>query len=435
MCSSVRAPRSAGSMPRARNSSFIQPRSDAEHEAPVAEHVERGRLGREVHRVAVGQHQHAGAEPHAIGHRRRTWRASRAGRATACPATSPPRCRSAGTGTGSCARTAASRGARPRRSRSRGGPPPPRPAAPSPCRGRGRRSVARRRCARGNPNRRRSGRTPSCTSDCCWSCRPSARTSTIARRAEEAGFDSAWAPEFHNHSGPLALAAAALETERIELGTAIAWAFGRSPLLTAVTALDLDEMSGGRFVLGLGTGTRRMRTDWLGAPAERARDAACARRSRRCARCGTRRARAPSQYEGELVKLNVRPYGRAGPGPPAHPGLRRRGQRGDDADGGSDRRRRRGAPDGDRALHRGGDAPGDRGGRGRGGPRAFRRVRRRLGAAGGVRGPRAGARGRQAPDRVPRNRAHVRPDPRPARVHRRRGAHQGAVEELRPGRA
>ena len=91
----------------------------------------------------------------------------------------------------------------------------------------------------------------------------------LARRAEEAGFDSVWAPEFHNHSGPLALAAAALETERIELGTAIAWAFGRSPLLTAVTALDLDEMSGGRFVLGLGTGTRRMRTDWLGAPAER----------------------------------------------------------------------------------------------------------------------------------------------------------------------
>src|SRR5919109_2324687 len=91
----------------------------------------------------------------------------------------------------------------------------------------------------------------------------------LARRAEAAGFESVWAPEFHNHSGPLALAAAAMATERAELGTAIAWAFGRSPLLTAVTALDLDEMSGGRFVLGLGTGTRMMRTDWLGAPAER----------------------------------------------------------------------------------------------------------------------------------------------------------------------
>jgi probable F420-dependent oxidoreductase len=133
----------------------------------------------------------------------------------------------------------------------------------------------------------------------------------LARRAEEAGFESAWAPELHNHSGPLALAAAALETERIELGTAIAWAFARSPLLTAVTALDLDEMSGGRFALGLGTGTRRMRTDWLGAPGERP-----ARRVRETIEAvravwnaGTAGA---VQYEGELVRLSVRPYGRQG---------------------------------------------------------------------------------------------------------------------------
>ena len=133
----------------------------------------------------------------------------------------------------------------------------------------------------------------------------------LARRAEEAGFDSAWAPEFHNHSGVLALAAAALETERIELATGIAWAFGRSPLLTAVTALDLDEMSGGRFVLGLGTGTRRMRTHWLGAPAElpgtRLRETVEAvRQVWRSGQAGAIR------YDGELVQLDVRPYGRAG---------------------------------------------------------------------------------------------------------------------------
>jgi probable F420-dependent oxidoreductase len=133
----------------------------------------------------------------------------------------------------------------------------------------------------------------------------------IARRAEEAGFDSAWAPEFHNHSGPLALAAAALETQRIELGTAIAWAFGRSPLLTAVTALDLDEMSGGRFVLGLGTGTRRMRTDWLGAPAEK--PATRLRETIEAVRAVWDAGGAGAvSYEGELVKLKVRPYGRVG---------------------------------------------------------------------------------------------------------------------------
>jgi probable F420-dependent oxidoreductase len=131
----------------------------------------------------------------------------------------------------------------------------------------------------------------------------------LARHAEERGFDSLWAPEFHNHSGPLALAAAALVTERIELGTAIAWAFGRSPLLSAVTALDLDEMSGGRFVLGLGTGTRRMRTDWLGAEAERpgrrARETVEAIRAVWAAG-----AAGAISYEGELVRLDVRPYGR-----------------------------------------------------------------------------------------------------------------------------
>ena len=81
----------------------------------------------------------------------------------------------------------------------------------------------------------------------------------LAARAEKAGFGSVWAPEFHNHSGPLALVGAALQTQSAELGTSIAWAFGRSPLLTAVTALDLDELSGGRFVLGLGLGD-----DWVG---------------------------------------------------------------------------------------------------------------------------------------------------------------------------
>ena len=133
----------------------------------------------------------------------------------------------------------------------------------------------------------------------------------LARRAEAAGFDSVWAPEFHNHSGVLALAAAALDTERVELATGIAWAFGRSPLLTAVTALDLDEMSGGRFVLGLGTGTRRMRTDWLGAPAER--PATRLRETVEAVREVWRSAQAGAvRYDGALVQLDVRPYGRAG---------------------------------------------------------------------------------------------------------------------------
>ena len=140
----------------------------------------------------------------------------------------------------------------------------------------------------------------------------------LAARAEAAGFDSVWAPEFHNHSGALVLAAAALRTDSVELGTGIAWAFGRSPLLTAVTALDLDEMSGGRCILGLGTGTRRMRTDWLGAPAER--PARRLRETVEAIRAVWAAAEAGAvEYQGELVKLQVRPYGRAGQARPAIP--------------------------------------------------------------------------------------------------------------------
>jgi probable F420-dependent oxidoreductase len=78
-----------------------------------------------------------------------------------------------------------------------------------------------------------------------------------------------------------------------------------------VTALDLDEMSGGRFVLGLGTGTRRMRTHWLGAPAER--PATRLRETVEAVRAVWRAGSAGAvRYDGELVQLDVRPYGRAG---------------------------------------------------------------------------------------------------------------------------
>ena len=78
----------------------------------------------------------------------------------------------------------------------------------------------------------------------------------VAALAEEAGFDSAGSAEFYDRSATVSLAAMAVVTSRIRLGSAIAYAFGRAPLLTAAEARDLDELSGGRFVLGLGSGTR-----------------------------------------------------------------------------------------------------------------------------------------------------------------------------------
>jgi alkanesulfonate monooxygenase SsuD/methylene tetrahydromethanopterin reductase-like flavin-dependent oxidoreductase (luciferase family) len=89
-------------------------------------------------------------------------------------------------------------------------------------------------------------------------------TQEITRLAEAAGFDAAWSGEFLHRSGIVSAAAMATVTTRVGVGTSIAYAVGRSPLVLANDARFLDEMSDGRFTLGLGTGTRRMMTDWHG---------------------------------------------------------------------------------------------------------------------------------------------------------------------------
>lgn len=85
-----------------------------------------------------------------------------------------------------------------------------------------------------------------------------------AKAAEDAGFSSVWTAELHR-SGFVPAAAIASQTSRIGIGTGIALAFVRSELTTALSALDLDDLSGGRFVLGLGTGVKRLVEDWHGA--------------------------------------------------------------------------------------------------------------------------------------------------------------------------
>lgn len=89
----------------------------------------------------------------------------------------------------------------------------------------------------------------------------------MAALAERCGLRSAWTAEFYDRSATVTLAAMAAATSRITLGSAIMYAFGRSPLLTVAEARDLDELSGGRFVLGLGTGTRQQVAGWLGLDA------------------------------------------------------------------------------------------------------------------------------------------------------------------------
>jgi probable F420-dependent oxidoreductase len=96
-----------------------------------------------------------------------------------------------------------------------------------------------------------------------------------ARRLEEAGYDAVWTAEVsHDPFLPLGVAAAA--TTRMSLGTSIAVAFARSPMTTAYVANDLQAVSHGRFILGLGSQikahiTRRFSMPW-GRPAPQMRE-------------------------------------------------------------------------------------------------------------------------------------------------------------------
>ncbi|HVC15009.1 MAG TPA: TIGR03617 family F420-dependent LLM class oxidoreductase [Acidimicrobiales bacterium] len=96
-----------------------------------------------------------------------------------------------------------------------------------------------------------------------------------ARRLEEAGYDGAWSAET-GRDPFLPLAVAAEATERLELATGIAVAFARNPMTLAMSANDLQQLSKGRFMLGLGSQikphiTKRYSMPWS-HPAARMRE-------------------------------------------------------------------------------------------------------------------------------------------------------------------
>ena len=96
-----------------------------------------------------------------------------------------------------------------------------------------------------------------------------------ARRARRLGFDGFFTTDV-NHEPFLPLAVGAAAEPDLDFGTAIAVAFARSPMVTAMTAWDLAEFTNGRFLLGLGTQvrahvTRRFSMEWS-SPVARMRD-------------------------------------------------------------------------------------------------------------------------------------------------------------------
>lgn len=123
----------------------------------------------------------------------------------------------------------------------------------------------------------------------------------LAIRAEEWGYDSVWVGELWGRSAVVTLAEIACRTEKIGLGTAIANVFSRSPATLAMTARSLDDVSGGRVTLGVGTSTRKAIEDLHGTdfsrPVRRAHETIS------LIKRFTSSSEEPVRYDGELFRV------------------------------------------------------------------------------------------------------------------------------------
>ncbi len=133
-----------------------------------------------------------------------------------------------------------------------------------------------------------------------------------ARRAEARGFHSVWTTEFFHQHGFVRLGAVGAATSRVQVGTAIAYAFMRTPMLAASAAMDVDEITGGRVILGLGSGTRSMNEKWYSMPfdtppAPRMRDAVGVIRAAFAAKDG-----GGLEYDGPHYTIKIPQFARPG---------------------------------------------------------------------------------------------------------------------------
>ncbi|MGR4879251.1 LLM class F420-dependent oxidoreductase [Streptomyces sp. LARHCF249] len=99
-----------------------------------------------------------------------------------------------------------------------------------------------------------------------WGRGPHADHLDLATEAENLGYDSVWTAEAWGSDAFTPLTWIAAHTSRIRLGTAIAQMAARSPTATAMHALTLDHLSGGRMMLGLGLSGPQVVEGWYGRP-------------------------------------------------------------------------------------------------------------------------------------------------------------------------
>jgi F420-dependent oxidoreductase-like protein len=121
----------------------------------------------------------------------------------------------------------------------------------------------------------------------------------LVRDAERLGYDSVWAAEAYGSDAVTVLAWLAAQTERIRLGSAILQMPGRSAAMTAMTAATLDQLSGGRMLLGIGTSGPQVAEGWHGQ--RFARQLQRTREYVEVVRMALRRERL--EYRGETLEL------------------------------------------------------------------------------------------------------------------------------------
>lgn len=88
----------------------------------------------------------------------------------------------------------------------------------------------------------------------------------LIRQAESMGYDSVWTAEAYGNDAVTAAAWVLAQTTKIKVGTAIMQMPARSPAMCAMTSMSLDQLSGGRFIVGLGASGPQVVEGWHGVP-------------------------------------------------------------------------------------------------------------------------------------------------------------------------
>ncbi|MGZ4104822.1 MAG: LLM class F420-dependent oxidoreductase [Actinomycetota bacterium] len=99
-----------------------------------------------------------------------------------------------------------------------------------------------------------------------WGPQPPNDAIALAQEAERLGFDSVWTAEAYGSDVFSPLCWIGANTSKIKLGTGIVQISARTPVATAMTALTIDHLSGGRLLLGLGVSGPQVVEGWYGQP-------------------------------------------------------------------------------------------------------------------------------------------------------------------------